>query len=170
MHRHSVRLPLVATMHVVSNRSPITEHSAVVLFPLIYWLVSLKTSAGGPCIKGGLAVMLPFRLRATPLILNELSSEPECVAVLVDSLLAQVPLWPKIVLDVMVWHVEGIVESLTVRWLVRMGVPAVIELVFQRRIHVLRANQARVASRLGLLEHGVGGRELVVLHRIILLV
>ena len=170
MHRHSIRLPLVASMHAVPNRGPVTEHSVVVLFPLIYRLVSLKTSTGGPGIERGLAVMLPLRLRSAPLVLNELSSEPEGVAVLVDGLLAEVPLRPKIVLDVMVWHVEGIVESLTVRWLVRMGVSTVIELVVQRRIHVLRADQARLASRLGLLEHGVGWRELVVLHRFILLV
>ena len=114
--------------------------------------------------------MLSLRLRSAPLVLNELSSEPEGVAVLVDGLLAEVPLGPKIVLDVMVWHVEGVVKSLTVRWLVRVGVAAVIKLVVQRRVHVLRADQARVASRLGLLEHGVGGRELIVLHRNILLV
>ena len=170
MHRHSVRLPLVATMHVVSNRGPITENPAVVLFPLIYRFVSLQTSASGTCIEGGIPVMLPFRLRSAPLVLNELSSEPKSVAVLVDGLLTQVPLRPKIVLDVLVWHVEGIVKSLTVRWLVRMSIPAVIELVVKRRIHVLWTDQARVATRLGLLEHSVGGRELVVLHRFILLV
>ena len=83
---------------------------------------------------------------------------------MIDGFLGQISFRTKVILNVMVWHVERVVESLTMRWLIRMSVTTVIELVVQRRVHVLWANDPRMVAVLRLLNHSVGRRELIILH------
>lgn len=141
----------------------------MVLFSLINRFISLKASICGTSIEWGITMVLAFGLWATSLILNELSTEPKRVAVLVNGFFTQVSFWTKIVLNVMVRHIERIVKPLTMCWLVWVSVPTVIKLIVKRSIHVLRTDNTGMATVFWLLNHSVGGRELIILHSIYLI-
>ena len=80
MHLH----PIVTAVTLRAILSTVAQNSAMMV-SLIYGFVPLKTSSSGTGVERGITVLAAF-------VLDELATESEGVAILVDCLLAQISL------------------------------------------------------------------------------